>query len=87
LFYSVDVLAWHVQIYQTLSKILNILFSIYKICTFYVITQKYPIIMHFDANTQKYEKKKFNSRIYVLRNVKIFNQNFFKLNVEQYASA
>jgi len=41
----------------------NILFSIYKICTFYVIIQKYIIIMSFDANIKKYANKGINSRV------------------------
>ena len=43
--------------------------------------------MHFHSNMQKYAKKKFDSLIYVLRNVKIFNQNYYKLNVEEYEFA
>jgi hypothetical protein len=52
----------------------------------YVIIQKYAIIMHFDANMKKYAKK-INSSIYILRNVKIFNQNYYTSNVEEYAFA
>jgi len=43
--------------------------------------------MHFDENMQKYAKIKINSRIYVLRNVKIFNQNYYTSNVEEYVFA
>lgn len=39
----------------------------------YVIIKKYAGSMQFDANMQKYKKKNLiNSRIYILRNIKIF---------------
>ena len=43
--------------------------------------------MHFYANIQKYVKNNNNGRIYVIRNVNIFNQNYSKSNVEEYTFA